>query len=171
MRIFPKNRARSLLSIYGPLTSCKISKKYNEPILKIYKSSFFPTALPAHFCSFLPNLGLNDGHAQARMSKHVTKLISLHSFHTKNISSKFHQNLMNQIRDILKTVYFGTKYGLIWAEMMGQAKMGEYMTKLISLHSFHTKNISSKFHQNLMNQIRYILKTVYFGTKYGLIWA
>ena len=31
------------------------------------------------------------------------------------ITTKFHQNLMNQIRDILKTVYFGTKYGLIWA--------------------------------------------------------
>ena len=32
MRIFPKNRALSLLSIYGPLTSCKISEKTNEPI-------------------------------------------------------------------------------------------------------------------------------------------
>ena len=66
-----------------------------------------------------PNLGLNNGHARARMGEHVTKLISLHSFHIKNISSKFHRNLMNQIRDILKTVYFGTKYCLIWAQMMG----------------------------------------------------
>ena len=32
MRIFLKNRALSLLSIYGPLTSCKISEKTNEPI-------------------------------------------------------------------------------------------------------------------------------------------
>ena len=32
MRIFPKNPALSLLSIYGPLTSCKISEKTNEPI-------------------------------------------------------------------------------------------------------------------------------------------
>ena len=32
MRIFPKNGAQSLLSIYGPLTSCKISEKTNEPI-------------------------------------------------------------------------------------------------------------------------------------------
>ena len=32
MRIFPKNRALSLLSIYGPLTSCKISEKTNESI-------------------------------------------------------------------------------------------------------------------------------------------
>ena len=35
------------------------------------------------------NLGLNYGHAWARMGEHVTKLISLHSFHTKNISSTF----------------------------------------------------------------------------------
>ena len=32
MRIFPKNRALSLLSVYGPLTSCKITEKTNEPI-------------------------------------------------------------------------------------------------------------------------------------------
>ena len=55
-------------------------------------------------------MGLNDGHTQARMGYHVTKLISLHSFHTKNIPSKFHQNLMNQIRDILEDVYFGPDY-------------------------------------------------------------
>ena len=32
MRIFPKNPALSLFIIYGPLTSCKISEKTNEPI-------------------------------------------------------------------------------------------------------------------------------------------
>ena len=32
MRIFPKNPALSLFYIYGPLTSCKISEKTNEPI-------------------------------------------------------------------------------------------------------------------------------------------
>ena len=32
IRVFPKNRALSLLSLYGPLTSCKISKKTNESI-------------------------------------------------------------------------------------------------------------------------------------------
>ena len=47
------------------------------------------------------NLGLEDLHAWARLGKHVTKLISFHSLYTKNISSKFHQNLMNQIQDIL----------------------------------------------------------------------
>ena len=31
-RIFPKNRALSLLHVYYPLTSCKISEKTNEPI-------------------------------------------------------------------------------------------------------------------------------------------
>ena len=37
----------------------------------------------------------------------VTKLISHHSFHTKNIPSKFHQNLMNQNRNMLENVHFG----------------------------------------------------------------
>ena len=32
MRVFPKNWALSLLSPYGPLSSCKIYKKINEPI-------------------------------------------------------------------------------------------------------------------------------------------
>ena len=58
---------------------------------------------------------LNDGHARARMGEHVAKLISLHSIYTKNLSSKFHQNLMKQIKYKLKNVYFGTKNGLIWA--------------------------------------------------------
>ena len=56
-----------------------------------------------------PNLGLKDGHARARMGEHVTKLTSLHSFHTKNISSKFHRNLMKQIQDILENVHFQTQ--------------------------------------------------------------
>ena len=34
MRFFPKNRALSLLRIYRPLTSFKISEKNNEPILR-----------------------------------------------------------------------------------------------------------------------------------------
>ena len=54
-----------------------------------------------------PNLDLNDGHARARIGEHVTKLISLHSFHTKNISSKFHRNLMDQNRVMLENVHFG----------------------------------------------------------------
>ena len=44
------------------------------------------------------------------MGEHVTKLISLHSFHTKNISSKFHRNLMNQIQDMLENVHVGPDY-------------------------------------------------------------
>ena len=66
-----------------------------------------------------PNLVLNYGHDWARMGEHVTKLISLYSLYTKNISSMFHQNLINQSRDILKKVHLGTKNGLIWAKMMG----------------------------------------------------
>ena len=34
MRVFPKNWALSLFCVYGPLTSCKISEKTNEPILR-----------------------------------------------------------------------------------------------------------------------------------------
>ena len=34
IRIFPKNPALSLFYFYGPLTSCKISEKTNEPIMR-----------------------------------------------------------------------------------------------------------------------------------------
>ena len=91
----------------------------STPFLKVSSKSDEPNSRYIEKCIFWdqkwPNLGLNDGHAQARMGEHVPKLITLHSSHTKNISSKFHQNLMNQIQDILKKVYFGTKNGLIWA--------------------------------------------------------
>ena len=43
---------------------------------------------------------------QARMSEHVTKLISLNTFF-KNISWRFHWNMMKQIEDILSHVRFG----------------------------------------------------------------
>ena len=33
-RIFPKNLLRLVFSVYSPLTSCTISEKTNEPILK-----------------------------------------------------------------------------------------------------------------------------------------
>ena len=41
-----------------------------------------------------------------------------------------------------------------------RARIGEHVTKLISLHSFSAKNNSSKFNRNLMNQIQDMLKTV-----------
>ena len=41
--------------------------------------------------------------------------------------------------------------------------MGEHAIKLISIHSIYTKNISSKFHWNLMNQNRNMLENVHFG--------
>ena len=34
MGVFGKNRASSVFSVYGPLTSCKELKKTNEPILR-----------------------------------------------------------------------------------------------------------------------------------------
>ena len=90
----------------------KVSSKSDEPHLRYPKNGIF-------WDQIWPNLGQNHGHAQAIMGKLVVKLISLKSFHTKNISWKFHQNLMNQIWDILKMACFGTKYDLIWAQIMG----------------------------------------------------
>ena len=78
----------------------KVSSKSDEPNSRYIENGIF-------WDQIWPNLGLNDGHARARMGEHVTKLISLHSFHTKNISSKFYQNLMNQNRDMLENVDFG----------------------------------------------------------------
>ena len=86
----------------------KVSSKSDEPNSRYIEKGIF-------WDQIRPNLGLNDGHAQARMGEHVTKLVSLHSLYTKNLSSKFHQNPMNQIQDIYKKVYFGTKNDLIWA--------------------------------------------------------
>ena len=93
----------------------KVSSKSDERNSRCIENGIF-------WDQILPNLGPNDVHAQAIFGEHVTKLVSLLSFHTKNISSKFHQNLMKQIRDVLKTVYFGTKYFLIWAQMMGMPR-------------------------------------------------
>ena len=55
-------------------------------------------------------LGLTDGHAWTRMVNHITKLVSHNSFHIKNISSKFHQNLMTQIEDLLSNVLLGPDF-------------------------------------------------------------
>ena len=50
---FPKKRAPSLLTLYGPLTSCKRSEKTLEPILrKSLKTSFL-----GYFGPFLPKFG------------------------------------------------------------------------------------------------------------------
>ena len=116
--------------------------------------------------------GLNHGHAWARMGKQVTKLMNLDYFDVMNISSKFHWNLMTHMWDILKTAYFETKYGQIWAKNMGMPRQ-EWANMLwsSSVSTLYTKNISWKFHRNLMNLISDILKRVYFGTKYDLIWA
>ena len=49
----------------------KVSSKSDEPNSRYAENSIF-------WDQIWPNLGLNDGHAQARMGEHVTKLISLH---------------------------------------------------------------------------------------------
>ena len=78
----------------------KVSSKSDEP-----KSIYIEKGIP--WDQKWPKLDLNDGHARARIGEHVTKLITLHCFHTKNISSKFHRNLMNQNRNMLENVHFG----------------------------------------------------------------
>ena len=85
---------------HWPLISDKKSKKTNDPNSRYIEKGIF-------WDQKWPNLGPNDGHAWARMGELLTKLISLHSFHTKNISSKFHRNLMNQNRNMLENVHFG----------------------------------------------------------------
>ena len=40
-RIFPKNLLRSVFSVYSPLTSCTISEKTNERILRKSKKVHF----------------------------------------------------------------------------------------------------------------------------------
>ena len=52
--------------------SLKVSSKSDETNLKYIENCIF-------WDQIWPKLGLNDGHAQARMGEHVTKLISLHS--------------------------------------------------------------------------------------------
>ena len=139
---------------------------YQEHFLKVSSKSDKPNSRYIEKGIFWdqkrPNLGLNDGHARARMANHVTKLVSLHYFNTYNLPWKFHQNMMKQIRDIMEKVYFwtnlgrtrGINTGLAWA------RMGNHVTRLTSLHSFHTKNIPWKFHQNLMNQTWDILENI-----------
>ena len=58
--------------------SLKVSSKSDEPNSRYTGNSAF-------WDQFGHNLGLNNGRARARMGNRVTKLISLHSFHTKNI--------------------------------------------------------------------------------------
>ena len=53
MRIFPKNLLRSVFSVYSPLTSCTISEKNNERILRKSKKSPF-------LGPFCPNLGKRE---------------------------------------------------------------------------------------------------------------
>ena len=66
---FPKNRAPSLLTLYGPLTSCKRSEKVNEPILRklgdrltdwqtdgrdwIHRTTGGPKSIQSIFCGVL----------------------------------------------------------------------------------------------------------------------
>ena len=77
----------------------KVSLKSDESNLSTVENGIF-------WDQKWPNLGLNDGHARARMREHMAKLFSINSFHSKNISTKFYGNLLNQNRYILENVHF-----------------------------------------------------------------
>ena len=70
------------------------------------------------------------------MGEHVTKIMSNSSFHTNNISTKFHRNVMAQFNQ--KCPNFCLNDG------HSQVRLGEHMTILIAIHSFSTKK--SKYH-------------------------
>ena len=109
------------------------------------------------------NLSLSNGHAWARMGEHVTKLFSINYFHTKNISRKFHQNLIIQNQYIFENVIFNEFLRLLSLNNgHAWARMGEHVNKLFSINYFHTKNSFRKFDQNLMSQSRYIFENVEF---------
>ena len=142
----------------------KVSSQSNEPNSRCLKNGIL-------WDQIWPNLDLNDVNARVRTGKHITKLFSVNSFVIKNISWKFHRNLMNQIRDIFKGQILAsnmTLFGPKWWACPG--KYGKHTTKLISLNYFYIKNISSKFHRNNDQPNSRYLKT-YFGTKYVLIRA
>ena len=80
--------------------SLKVSSKSDEPNSRYIEKGIF-------WDQKWSNFGLNNGHARARMGEYVTKLISIHSLYTKNISSKFHRNLMNQNLNMLENIHFG----------------------------------------------------------------
>ena len=89
-------------------------------------------------------------------------LISLHSLHTKNISSKLKSDEPNSTY-IEKGIFLDK----IWPNLglndgHGRARMNEHVTKLTSLYYFYIMNISSKFHRNLMKKIQDILENVHF---------
>ena len=146
--------------------SLKVSSKSDEPNLKYIENCIFLDQI-------WPKFGLNDGHARARTGEHVAKLISLpFSLYQEpflKVSSKSDEP---NSRYIEKGIFWDQTWpNLGLNDGHTRARIGEHVTKLISLHSLYTKNLSSKFHQNLMNQIQDILKKVYFGTKNDLIWS
>ena len=117
-----------------------------------------------------PNLGLSNGHAWARMGEHVTKIFSINYFHTKNISRKFHQNLIIQNQYIFENVIFNEFLRLLSLNNgHAWARMGEHVNKLFSINYFHTKNISRKFGRNLMTKNRYTWNFDGFLRLFGLI--
>ena len=84
------------------------------------------------FLDLWPNLGLNNGHAWARMGQHVTILTSLHSCHTKNIPSDSSKSDEPNSRYIENGIFWDQ----IWPnlglnERHAWVRMGQHVTKLI----------------------------------------
>ena len=59
MKIFPKNSALSLLCLYGPLTSCKISKKANDSIPRKLRYRLMHARTWIHRTHLVKNRGSN----------------------------------------------------------------------------------------------------------------
>ena len=67
-RILPKNLLRSVFSVYSPLTSCTISEKTNEIILRKSKKSPF-------LGPFCPNLGKREFSRKICLGQFLTFIV------------------------------------------------------------------------------------------------
>ena len=82
-RIFPKNLLRSVFSVYSPLTSCTISEKTNERILRKSKKSPF-------LGPFCPNLGKREFSRKIGLCHFFTLMnLQLHAKYQKNQMNQF----------------------------------------------------------------------------------
>ena len=97
-RIFPKNLLRSVFNVYSPLTSCTISEKTNERILRKSKKSPF-------LGPFCPNLGKREFSRKIGLC-HFFTLMNL------QLHAKYQKNQMNQFWE--KCVTNGRTDGRTW---------------------------------------------------------
>ena len=91
-RIFPKNLLRSVFSVYSPLTSCTLSEKNNERILKKSKKSPF-------LGPFCPNLGKREFSRKIGLCHFFTLMnLQLHAKYQKNQMNQFWEKCVTNVR-------------------------------------------------------------------------